>query len=73
MLANISTNNFSNVMLQTKMRKRSYNERVLQVDPSKFTPLVFSIYRSMGRVCHKFYSCLSDLLSEKHNVPKSKV
>ena len=37
-------------------QKRAYNERVLQVDHDKFTPLVFSIYGSMGRECHKFYS-----------------
>ena len=27
----------------------------------------------MGRECHKFYSRLSDLLSEKRNLPKSVV
>ena len=54
-------------------KKRAYNERVLQVDHDTFTPLVFSIYGSMGRECHKFYSRLSDLLSEKRNLPKSVV
>ena len=54
-------------------KKRAYNERVLQVDHGTFTPLVFSIYGSMGRECHKFYSRLSDLLSEKVNLPKSVV
>ena len=54
-------------------RTRSYNERVLQVDHDTFTPLVFSIYGSMGGECHKFYSRLSDLLSEKRNLPKSVV
>ena len=51
-------------------KKRAYSERVLQVDHGTFTPLVFSIYRSMGREWHKFYSRLSDLLSEKRNLPK---
>ena len=45
-----------------------YNERVL--DHGTFTPLVFSIYGSMCRECHKFYSRLSDLLTEKRNLPK---
>ena len=54
-------------------KKRAYNERVLPVDHGSFTPLIFSIYGSMGRECHKFYSRLSDLLSEKHNLPKSVV
>ena len=54
-------------------KKRAYNERTLQVDHGTFTPLVFPIYGSMGRECHKFYSRLSDLLSEKRNLPKSVV
>ena len=53
--------------------KREYNERVLQVDHGTFTPLVFSFFGSMGRECHKFYSRLSDLLSEKCHLPKSVV
>ena len=43
-------------------KKRAYNERVLQLDHGTFTPLVFSIYGSKGRECHKFYSRSSDLL-----------
>ena len=54
-------------------KKRAYNERVLQVEHDIFMPLVFSIYQSMGRECHKFFSRLSDLLSEKRNLPKSVV
>ena len=50
-------------------KKRGYNERVLQVDHGTFTPLVFSIYGSMSREG----SQLSDLLSEKRNLPKSVV
>ena len=51
--------------------KRSYIERVLQVDHRKFTPLVFSIYGSMGRECNTFYSRLSQLISDKTNLSKS--
>ena len=51
-------------------KKREYSKRVLQVDHGTFTPLAFSIYGSMGRGCQKFYSRLSDLLSEKRNLPK---
>ena len=47
--------------------------RVLQVDHGTFTSLVFSFYGRMGSECHKFCSQLSDLLSEKHNLPKSVV
>ena len=54
-------------------KKRAYNKRVLQVDHGTFMSLVFSIYGSMDRECHKFYSRLSDLLLEKRNLPKSVV
>ena len=40
-------------------KKRLYNEWMLQVDHGTFTPLVFSIYGSMGRECNMFYSRLS--------------
>ena len=45
--------------------------RVLQNEDGTLTPLVFSIYGSMGRECRTFYSRLSDLLSEKRDLPKS--
>ena len=51
-------------------KKRACNERGLQVDHGTFTSLVFSIYGRMGSECHKFCSQLSDLLSEKRNLPK---
>ena len=31
-------------------KKRSYNEKIPQIDHGTFTPLVFSINGSMGRV-----------------------
>ena len=54
-------------------KKRDYNKRFLQVDHGTFTPLVFSIYGNMGKEYQKIYSRLSDLLSEKRNLPKSVV
>ena len=54
-------------------KKRGYIERVIQVDHATFTPLVFSIYRNMGRECLKIFSRLSDLSLEKRNIPKSVV
>ena len=73
-LADISTNCCSIVMLQAKMGIKGHiKKRVPQVDHGPFTPLLFSIYGSMGGECHKFYSRLSDLLSEKRNLPKSVV
>ena len=51
-------------------KKRSNNERVLQVDHETFTPLVFSIYRGMGIQCNKSYSWLSRLIFDKRNSSK---
>ena len=51
-------------------KKRLYNELVLQVDHWTFTPLVFSIYSSMGRECNMFYSWLFQLISDKGNLLK---
>ena len=52
-------------------KKRSYNEQVLQVEHGTFTPLVFSIYDSMGRECNTFYSRLSQSISDKRDLSKS--
>ena len=52
-------------------KKRAYNDRILQIEHGTFTPLVFSIYRTMGREYRTFCSRLSDLLSEKRDLPKS--
>ena len=60
-------------VIYANVKKRAHNERALQVDHGTFTTLAFSIYGSMGRECHKFYSRLSDLLSEKRDLPKSVV
>ena len=48
-----------------KEKKRLYNERIMQVEYGTFTPLVMSATRGMGRESSKFYSRLSELISEK--------
>ena len=58
-------------VMNEQEKKRAYNERVLQIEHGTFTPLVFSIYGTMRRECRTFYSRLSDLLSEKRDLPKS--
>ena len=52
-------------------KKIAYNERILQIEHVTFTLLAFSFYGSIGRECRTFYSRLSDLLSEKRDLPKS--
>ena len=51
--------------INEKEKKHNYNNRILQIEHGTFTPLVFSIYGSMGREFAKFYSKLSELLSDK--------
>ena len=51
--------------INKKMKKRNYNNRILQIEHRTFTPL-FSIYGSMERECTKFYSKLAEFLSDKH-------
>ena len=58
-------------VMNEQEKKRTHNERVLQLEHDLFTSLVFSVYGSMGRECRTFYSRLSDLLSEKRDLPKS--
>ena len=52
-------------------KKRAYNERFFQVENGTFTPLVFSIHGSMWREYRTLYPRLSDLMSEKRNLPRS--
>ena len=51
--------------INEKEKKRFYNERIMQVEQGTFTPLVISVTRGMGRESSKFYSRLSELISEK--------
>ena len=51
--------------LNEKEKKRLYNERIMQVEHGTFTPLVMSATGGMGRESSKFYSWLSELISEK--------
>ena len=51
--------------LNEKEKKRLYNERIMQVEHGTFTRLVMSATGGMGRESSKFYSRLSELISEK--------
>ena len=50
-------------VMNEQEKKRAFNERILQIDHSTFTPLMFSINSSMGKRCQKFYSRLAHLIS----------
>ena len=48
-----------------KEKKRSYNDRIMQVEHGSFTPLVLSAFAGMGRECRKFYARLAHMISDK--------
>ena len=54
-----------------KRQKHLYNERIKQVEHSTFIPLLMSATGGMGRESSKFYSRLSELISEKRELSNS--
>ena len=52
-------------------KKRSYNERVLEVEHGSFTPLVFATHGGMGRECRRFYQRLSEMIADKRDIAPS--
>ena len=54
-------------------KKRSYNERIMQIEHGTFTPLVFSATGGMGRECEKFYNRLAVTISEKRDVEYNRI
>ena len=51
--------------LNEREKKRSYNDRVLQIEHGSFTPLVMACTGGMGRECRKFYDRLAHMISDK--------
>ena len=49
------------------MKKREYGNRVWEVEPASFTPLVFSTTGGMGREGTVFYRRLANLLADKQD------
>ena len=54
-------------------KKRSYNERVIQIEKGTFTPIVFSTFGGMGEEADKFHKRLARLISEKRGEEYSHV
>ena len=54
-----------------KTKKRSYEQRINEVEHGSFTPLVFNTSGGMGRSASIFYQRLADLLAAKRNQPYS--
>ena len=51
--------------ISKKEKKKTYNERILQVEHGSFTPLVMSVTGGMSRECKKFYSRLAEMICKK--------
>ena len=50
---------------QEEEKKRSYNQRIIEVEHGTFTPLVIGTNGGMGQECHRFIKQLASLLSRK--------
>ena len=57
--------------INKREKKRSYNQRVLEVDNGSFTPLVMGAMGGMGREYQIFYQRLSEKLSDKRKTTLS--
>ena len=54
-------------------KKRTYNDRVLQVEKGSFTPLIFSTTGGMGPECTKYHKRVAELTSVKRGESYSDV
>ena len=48
-----------------KQKKRSYNQRVIQVERATFTPLIFSTSGGMAQECTRYHKKIAELLANK--------
>ena len=48
-----------------KEKKRTYNERVLQVEKASFTPIVMSTFGGMGNEADRHHKRIAELISQK--------
>ena len=54
---------------QEEEKKRRYQQRVLDVEMSSFTPLVFGTNGGMGNECQRFLKHLADKIAQKYTEP----
>ena len=48
-------------------KKRTYNERIIEVEKGSFTPIVVSTFGGMGQEAEKFHKRLAQLIANKRN------
>ena len=54
-------------------KKRTYNERIIQVEKGSFTPIVVSTFGGMGQEAERYHKRLAELIAEKRNEAYSHV
>ena len=47
------------------MQRRSYKERICDVDMGSFTPLVFTTFGGLSKSCETVYKRLASLIGDK--------
>ena len=52
-------------------KKRSYGNRVLEIENDSFSPLVFAANDGMEKECIRFYKRLADMIADKRKAPIS--
>ena len=58
---------------QEREKKRTYNDRILQVEKGSFSPLIFSTTGGMGPECTKYHKRIAELISNKRGESYSDV
>ena len=48
-----------------KEKKKNYNQRIMQVEHSTFTPLIYSVNGGIGPECEQFHKHLTEKIAEK--------
>ena len=78
-VTNANAKSQSKINLQTVLKKherekkRSYNERVMNVEQGTFTPLIFTVYGGTGSECTAYHKNLADKISSKTGENYAKV
>merc|ERR1712002_1096681 len=59
--------------LREEQKRRSYEERVINVEHGSFTPLIFTVAGGMGKQAQKVYSNIADIIADARCQLKSRV
>ena len=59
--------------INEKKEKKYYNERIVHIEHGRFTALIISAAVGISRECRKFYTRLSEMVSEKRDVNYSTI